>query len=304
MRGELDDAARTCEDMLASGEAAGLADVDGPYGVHAFMVRRESGGLEQVRALVTGTERPEEQWAPGLLGLYTELRLAGPAARVLTWLMDDLGRQRGTAQWAGVLALLAEAALWLADRPVAERLRPLLAEYTGLNLMLGAFDGPFGSADRYLGALDSLLGRGDPDDLFASAWAMDTRMSSPVHQAHTLALHAAHRRRSGGAGEQPARLEARARAIAEPAGLVRVLRLLPPAGAGRPSRDDGLTPREVDVVRLLGEGRTNREIAVLLRISENTAANHVRSILVKTRSGNRTQAAIYARDRCWPGGGG
>ncbi len=177
-------------------------------------------------------------------------------------------------------------------------MRSLLAEHTGLNLMLGAFDGPFGSADRYLGALDSMLGRGRPDELFCSALELDTRMAAPAHQAHTLALHAVHLRRNGSTGEQVTALEAQARRIAGPSGLVRVLRLLPSPTSHRPARGDGLTAREVDVVRLLGEGRTNREIAARLRISENTAANHVRSILAKTGSGNRTQAAIYGRERC------
>ena len=48
------------------------------------------------------------------------------------------------------------------------------------------------------------------------------------------------------------------------------------------------------MLRLLGQGLLNRQIARRLSISENTAANHVRSILGKTGSGNRTQAALYA----------
>ena len=48
------------------------------------------------------------------------------------------------------------------------------------------------------------------------------------------------------------------------------------------------------MLRLLGEGLSNRDIASRLVISENTAANHVRSILAKTGSENRTQAAMYA----------
>jgi DNA-binding NarL/FixJ family response regulator len=85
----------------------------------------------------------------------------------------------------------------------------------------------------------------------------------------------------------------RARALAEPLGLHRVLRAL--ADAPGPSRlPDGLTARETEVLRLLSEGLLNRQIARRLAISENTAANHVRSILAKTGSGNRTQAAMYA----------
>ena len=48
------------------------------------------------------------------------------------------------------------------------------------------------------------------------------------------------------------------------------------------------------MLRLLAEGLSNREIGNRLYISGNTAANHVRSILLKTGAANRTQAAMYA----------
>ena len=47
-------------------------------------------------------------------------------------------------------------------------------------------------------------------------------------------------------------------------------------------------------MRLLGAGTSNRETAAQLFISENTAASHVRNILIKIGAGNRPQAAIYA----------
>jgi DNA-binding NarL/FixJ family response regulator len=69
------------------------------------------------------------------------------------------------------------------------------------------------------------------------------------------------------------------------------------ANGGGNKRRDGLTTREIEILRLLGEGLSNRDIAGRLVISENTAANHVRSILAKTSSDNRTQAAMYAASR-------
>jgi hypothetical protein len=48
------------------------------------------------------------------------------------------------------------------------------------------------------------------------------------------------------------------------------------------------------VLRLLANGTSNRDIAVKLRITENTAANHVRSILIKTGASNRTHVAMMA----------
>jgi DNA-binding NarL/FixJ family response regulator len=57
---------------------------------------------------------------------------------------------------------------------------------------------------------------------------------------------------------------------------------------------DGLSPREVEILRLVAGGLSNRQIGERLSISEHTAANHLRSILRKTGCGNRTQAAAYA----------
>jgi DNA-binding NarL/FixJ family response regulator len=69
------------------------------------------------------------------------------------------------------------------------------------------------------------------------------------------------------------------------------MRLRPPALAPPP---DDLSPREVTVLRLIASGRSNRAIAEQLLISEHTVANHVRSILRKTGSANRTEAGHYA----------
>ena len=162
--------------------------------------------------------------------------------------------------------------------------------------MAGQFVAVFGSADRYLGSVDSLLGTGTPDEWFAAALEMDTRMAAPVHQALTLAAHARHLRSSQAAARRVRDLVERARSLAEPVGHVRVLRQLAALTEAEPAdvRRDGLTARETEVLRLLGEGLSNREIASRLVISENTAANHVRNILAKTGSDNRTQAAIYA----------
>jgi DNA-binding NarL/FixJ family response regulator len=57
---------------------------------------------------------------------------------------------------------------------------------------------------------------------------------------------------------------------------------------------DGLTPREVEVLKLLAIGRSNKDISKALSISLSTVATHVRSILTKSGSANRTEAAAYA----------
>ena len=61
-----------------------------------------------------------------------------------------------------------------------------------------------------------------------------------------------------------------------------------------PSYPDGLTQREIEVLRLVAAGKTDREIGEELSISVSTASTHVRNILNKTNVANRTEATAYA----------
>ena len=66
-----------------------------------------------------------------------------------------------------------------------------------------------------------------------------------------------------------------------------------PGGAGSREADD-LTPREAEVLRLIAEGQSNREIARTLFVSEATVKTHVNRIFAKTASRDRAQAIRYA----------
>ena len=55
-----------------------------------------------------------------------------------------------------------------------------------------------------------------------------------------------------------------------------------------------LSARELDVLRLLADGRTNREIATELFLAEGTVKNHVTNVLAKLNARDRTQAALRA----------
>ena len=206
------------------------------------MLQRVTGGLEQVRPLVTGDESLEDHWLPGLLALYTELEMLEPAARLLTHLRDRLDDYRAGAQWAGVLAFATEAAAKLDDTVAAAVLRPLLAEYAGTNLMAGANAAVFGSADRYLAQLDSVLGAPSADQHFERALEMDRRMGAVTHQVETLAAwswHRARRERPGDDGQpspSATRLAEEARALARHIGHRRVLRDLDADPAPHPER--------------------------------------------------------------------
>ena len=57
-----------------------------------------------------------------------------------------------------------------------------------------------------------------------------------------------------------------------------------------------LTPRELEVLRLVAQGASNQQIATALAISQATVRKHVSSILSKLHLASRTQAALYARE--------
>ena len=57
---------------------------------------------------------------------------------------------------------------------------------------------------------------------------------------------------------------------------------------------DGLTPRELEVLALVVAGRSNRQIARALVISDRTVARHLSNIFTKIDVGSRTEAAAYA----------
>jgi DNA-binding NarL/FixJ family response regulator len=67
-----------------------------------------------------------------------------------------------------------------------------------------------------------------------------------------------------------------------------------PAPASDDQGEGDLTPRESDVLRLIAEGRSNREIARALFVSEATIKTHINRIFAKTGSRDRTQAMRYA----------
>ena len=58
--------------------------------------------------------------------------------------------------------------------------------------------------------------------------------------------------------------------------------------------EHGLSPREMQILRLIAGGKTNRAIAAELRISEKTVARHVSNIFVKLDLSSRSAATAYA----------
>ncbi|HLI08555.1 MAG TPA: response regulator transcription factor [Ktedonobacteraceae bacterium] len=62
-------------------------------------------------------------------------------------------------------------------------------------------------------------------------------------------------------------------------------------------QQEELSPREIEILKLLAQGASNRKIAEKLVLAEGTVKNHVSNILSKLHTENRTQAVYLARER-------
>jgi DNA-binding NarL/FixJ family response regulator len=85
-------------------------------------------------------------------------------------------------------------------------------------------------------------------------------------------------------------------AVAEALAFAVQLTDSPPARPAdrQPASPDGLTAREVEVLRLLAAGRTSREIAEALVLSVRTVDRHLANIYAKIGAANRAEAAAFA----------
>lgn len=88
----------------------------------------------------------------------------------------------------------------------------------------------------------------------------------------------------------------RGESVLQPSVAAKVVARVARMPEAAPPPEHPLSDREVEVVRLLADGRSNREIADVLFLAEGTVKNLVTSVLSKLQVRDRTQAAIRARD--------
>lgn len=98
---------------------------------------------------------------------------------------------------------------------------------------------------------------------------------------------------------QAIRLVAAGGSLLEPVIAMRLIRQVKGTAPDEdsPVRNDPLTHREIEVLNYLSQGKTNKEIALELVITERTVKFHVSSILAKLNAGNRTEAVKTAVQR-------
>jgi DNA-binding CsgD family transcriptional regulator/tetratricopeptide (TPR) repeat protein len=315
--GRFEEADHLIAKTLEAGRQAQAWDAEASHLFALFGLRREQGRLAELEDAL----RRAPLDYPG----YRSLRC------MLLATLCDLGRldearalfeQLATgefatfpknSEWLFALTLLAEAAEVLGDRDRALVLYRQLAPYAEL-VALAASEVSVGPVSRPVGILATLLGRHDDaawhfEDAIARTQCMGARPWL-AHTQHAYARMLAERRRPGDR-ERAVELLTSALEASERLGMAvlagRVTALLAELGV-RPRRRPGaataapvgapkgtvLTPREREVVGLVVEGLSNRQIAEKLYLSERTAETHVQNILAKLGFTSRTQVAGWA----------
>jgi DNA-binding CsgD family transcriptional regulator len=239
-------------------------------------------------------------WEPGLMLMCAEIGMLDEARRIF----NRFAEQEFQAicrddMYVTCLVFCAETCCALGDAERAVTLYELLRPYAGQTAVHPTAV-CFGAAELYLAMLACAAKWPDrARDHFNHAISLNRTMrawpwlarSLFRHGAFLIALQTDADRR---VGRQQLR---EAEHLARRFGMTRLIddinALLHGAGDGVTFPDD-LTAREVEVLRLLAIGRTNKDVSLVLSISLNTVATHVRSILNKTQCANRTEAAAYA----------
>ena len=271
LRGDAEGAWRQVHAVLPHGTATEPGD-------RIFFVAQQMQRLAAVLALDDGDLAVAHHWLEA-------------HDRWLTWSGAALGQSEGQALWAryyeqgGDRAKAgehAERALVYATEP--RQPLALLATHR----LLGTLDTDAGRYQKADGHLQMALTLADACQasyeraLTLLALAALRAVTGDVVAAHALCSEAQTICVSLGARPALTRITALLTTLAVPA--------LPEA-----TYPAGLSAREVEVLRYLAAGHTNRAIAEALSLSEHTVRAHLRHIFAKTESDNRTAAAAFAR---------
>jgi DNA-binding CsgD family transcriptional regulator/tetratricopeptide (TPR) repeat protein len=296
--GHLEAAAAAAERANDWGRHLRGGDVSVNYGIQMFGVRREQGRLAEVAPVVrvlAGTGAVGGPWRAGMAAILAELGMAEDALDMLARIRAEGFESAAAGTRLTAVIYAADAAAAVGDARMASLLYDELAPLAGTNLVIGQGVTCYGAADRYLGMLALTAGELElAAGHLASGVQLNREMGAATWLAHSLYQHG--RVFSRLDNPQATGTLAEAEALAEAIGMPSLLARIRSVGLPRPPRalPDGLSPREVEILRLVAGGLSNRQIGERLAISEHTAANHIRSILRKTGCGNRTQAASYA----------
>lgn len=307
LAGDFDRAAAFAERALKHGARVQGSDADGLYAMQMFALYRDLGRLPEIAPLLDAILEDADDnafWQPGLALMKAELGDLDAAGRLLRELAaGGFNALHNDELRLTSLVFLADVCGAVQDPAAAGPLFEQLAPYTGRNIVLGAGILCLGPADRALGVLAGVRGHWDVAqrhfkravDMCADLGSAPLSLRTSCDFAEMLlrcGTNKAARRASELLAPLPdAAAKLRMAGLKRRAEGLRAGKRIVGVGPG----GETLTAREVEVLRLIADGQSNRNIAETLCISMPTVATHVRNILAKTETANRTAAAAYAR---------
>jgi len=302
LRGDWVDLEPRIEELLEIGTKTRRDDADGVYGAQMYALNRDLGRLHAhaayIRAIAASPAK--RMWEPGLMLICAEIGLLPEARAIFNRLAEqDFRAICRDDMYVTCLVFCAETCCALGDAGRAESLYQLLRPYARQTA-----NHPsavcFGATELYLAMLACAAHWPDlASEHFDRALTLNRSMRAWPSLARTLFLSGAFLMARQTDAERRLSLQ-RLREAEQLARRLGMARLVVDIDALLHARDhgvtfpDGLTVREVEVLRLLAIGRTNKDVSLVLAISLNTVATHVRNILNKTQCANRTEAATYA----------
>jgi HD-GYP domain-containing protein (c-di-GMP phosphodiesterase class II) len=221
--------------------------------------------------------------------------LAGDAATELGMSADEAHMMRRAALVSGFGRLGVSNSIWDKPGPLGTgewervRMHPYLTERM---LHESAALQPYGVIAAQI--RERLDGSGHPRGLPATELTRQARLLAAADVYQAMREPRAHRpARSADEAARQLRADASAGRLDD----IAVRAVLGAAGHRVPRRregPEGLTAREIDVLRLAARGLTNRDIGAVLVISPKTVANHIERIYLKIGASNRAMASLFA----------
>jgi DNA-binding CsgD family transcriptional regulator/tetratricopeptide (TPR) repeat protein len=297
LRGDWGQALQKAHEGVRRLPRQGVRGLRGRFAFQVFAIMKAQGSLGQLGTIaerIISDSDESSLWLPGQILLYCELGEHGRARDALARL-GDLDALPDDDLLEIALVYLSESCLMLGARARARDLFDRLQNYRGLNVTLpGTF--MLGAVSGYLAELAAELGRPKrARELFEEAIAMNAGMHAAPALARTRVAFARWLLANGKRNErkQAHQLIAQGSSAAKSMKLAPVLRTID--GIELVAGTTHLTEREIDILRVIAKGASNKVIAKALNISHSTVTTHIRNIFRKIDVGNRTEAADFAR---------
>jgi DNA-binding CsgD family transcriptional regulator len=315
LQGRFEEGEALAQRALAISQRAAIPNSLQAYGSQIFVLRWEQARLAEVQQDVAAfsVRYPGvAAWRAALALLHSEIgEEVSACAEFERVAANDFADVPHDETWILTMTLAALVCEYLGDTAAAVNLYELLLPYAGRTAVAGGGVVCLGAVARYLGILAALLAQWDQArQHFDDAMLMHERLRARPWLARTQLDYASMllRRDLAGdrerAGELTSTALATARELAMPRVSQQALALEARLGAsptgdvdahrGASRLPDGLSAREAEVLRLLAQGLTNREIAGALVLSKRTIDHHAAAIYRKIGARRRGEAVAYA----------